>query len=227
MDADEIYIHSQALLLKIHVVTGWVIPAKDLMIVLLDQFNKKIKESYDVVNPDEIEYAFRTHGTTVKDWGKQMNLALIDEVMIPYLQQRSEISRLEEQIKSKPKMIEEKRDLTDADYQSWYDQVAKDVLDNNLSLLLIPEPLFHWLKKTKQLELEMSEYHGYMDKAIEFQHHQLAERVTSNLADAQARRELKEFEERRKTGFSGSHLLNLQTLARKVAVYDYIRTSSL
>jgi len=53
-------------------------------------------ESYPNCNTDEIEYAFRTHGSAVKDWGKQMNLSLIDEVMGIYLERRLAVSRFEE-----------------------------------------------------------------------------------------------------------------------------------
>src|SRR5690606_31250336 len=63
--------------------------------ILRDQFRQKLLESYPTVNCDEVEYAFRKN-TDVKDWGKKMNLALIDEVMIPYLAERSEASRMEE-----------------------------------------------------------------------------------------------------------------------------------
>jgi hypothetical protein len=86
---------AKALLLKIHVITGWVIPGNELLNILVDQFEKKLKEDYGHFNVEEIEYAFRKHGTAVKDWGKQMNLSLIDEVLIPYLHIRHEASENE------------------------------------------------------------------------------------------------------------------------------------
>ena len=58
-----------ALLLRISIITGWVIDQL-LMPVLVDQFEKKLIESYPDMNPDEIEFAFRRDGTVVKDWGK-------------------------------------------------------------------------------------------------------------------------------------------------------------
>ena len=92
----------KALLLKIHVITGWTIPANDLMKILLDQFQKKMMESYSDMNPDEIEFAFRNSGTVVEDWGKSMNLNLLDKVLIPYHASRFELSKIEEQIYAKP-----------------------------------------------------------------------------------------------------------------------------
>jgi hypothetical protein len=87
---------AKVLLLKIHVITGWVIPDNELMNVLVDQFQKKLQETYFNLNPDEIEYAFRQHGTIIEDWGKQMNLNLIDKVLLPYLNQRLYLSADEE-----------------------------------------------------------------------------------------------------------------------------------
>src|SRR6267142_6059897 len=51
-----------ALVLKIHTITGWVVPEDRMRNVLVDQFKKKILESYATCNPDEIEYAFRNFG---------------------------------------------------------------------------------------------------------------------------------------------------------------------
>jgi uncharacterized protein (DUF433 family) len=47
--------------MKIHVITGWVIPVtSELYTILKDQFQKKITEDYGELNPDEIEFAFRS-----------------------------------------------------------------------------------------------------------------------------------------------------------------------
>lgn len=93
---------ADALLLKIHVITGWVIPEAALLNILTDQFRKKLLENYAHLNVDEIEYAFRNGGTIVEDWGKAMNLSLIDAVLIPYSNQRFNLSAQEERQKAKP-----------------------------------------------------------------------------------------------------------------------------
>lgn len=102
MSEQEVGLWSKTLLLKIHVITGWTIPDSDLLIILVDQFQKKLIESYPNMNADEIEYAFRQSGTTVKDWGKAMNLSLIDEVLIPYLDERKRLSHTYEERKAPP-----------------------------------------------------------------------------------------------------------------------------
>lgn len=102
MNDQELSLWPKALLLKIHVITGWVIPASDLLNILIDQFQKKLIEDYGNLNTEEVEYAFRKSGTVIKDWGKEMNLNLIDQVLIPYLQERIEASANEEKGKHPP-----------------------------------------------------------------------------------------------------------------------------
>lgn len=93
----------RALLVKINVITGWSLPTeKEHREILVDQFMKKLLESYENVNCDEIEYAFRHYPVT--DWGKNMNLNLISEVMSPYLEERREVSLIEER-NNKPKEL--------------------------------------------------------------------------------------------------------------------------
>lgn len=99
---DKRLIWSKALLLKIHVITGWTIPESELLTILIDQFSKKLTENYGHLNVDEIEFAFRRSGTIIQDWGKAMNLSLIDEVLIPYSNERFVLSAQEERQKSKP-----------------------------------------------------------------------------------------------------------------------------
>lgn len=102
MSKEEVERWGMALLVKIHVITGWTIPAAELLNILVDQFQKKMVESYPSMNVEEIEYAFRNNGTVVKDWGKAMNLALIDEVLIPYLEERKRLSHELEERKVPP-----------------------------------------------------------------------------------------------------------------------------
>lgn len=83
-----------------------------------------------MLNVEEIEYAFRSSGTVVKDWGKSMNLALIDEVLIPYLNQRFELSTTEERLKETPpeQIIYSDAQLADqqrSDIEAFYQRLRK------------------------------------------------------------------------------------------------------
>jgi len=108
------------LLLKIHVITGWEIPQKELMNILIDQFTKKILESYSNLNVDEIEFIFRNKPIEIKEWGKAMNISLMDEVIIPYMEKRFELSKVEEQKKQVDyKISEEEKEKIDREYQEF------------------------------------------------------------------------------------------------------------
>lgn len=163
MDKEEIDLWADALLLKIHAITGWTIPEKTILFVFTDQLKKKICESYSRCNPDEIEYAFRNFGTMVKDWGKSMNLSLIDEVMIPYLQKRFEISKLEEQ--KKPKMIQQKKELTEAEMQEWWNTTVLDVKANILTAGMLPVDLYTWKQKRGEIKASIEVRDAYLQKS--------------------------------------------------------------
>ncbi len=153
MSPDELRVSADAMIIKIYVITGWAIPADEFAEELARQFYKKMQEGYSNVNPDEIEYAFRTYGTTVKDWGKSMNLALIDEVMIPYLEQRREVSKIEEQ--KKQKQIEgPKETMSEETFQSWYDQTAADFKVGKITLEFLPPMLSDWLISKGEIDHE-------------------------------------------------------------------------
>lgn len=79
---------AKELLLRIHVVTGWTIPDNEILLLLVDEFQKKLVNDYAEINDNEIMQAFRQYGTTLKDWGKNMNLNLIEVVMTQYLNER-------------------------------------------------------------------------------------------------------------------------------------------
>jgi hypothetical protein len=102
LDKAELLSNCEALLVRIHVITGWTIPGGNLLNVLVDQFQKKLVEDYPTFNVEEIEYAFRHSGTLVDDWGKTLNLNLIDKVLWPYELRRREASRLEERMQPPP-----------------------------------------------------------------------------------------------------------------------------
>jgi len=135
MSEQNLWAFAKATLLKIHVITGWTIPTDDMMKIFLDQFIQKIKESYPNTNPEEWGYAFRNFGTTVKDWGKAMNLALIDEVMIPYMEERFRLSHEVEEKKDQPPPTriysdEEIDNLHRAWTEEFYQQIKRGIVKN-------------------------------------------------------------------------------------------------
>lgn len=143
MTPQEMTVWGKALLLKIHVITGWTIPEKELLVILVDQFQKKLIESYPDMNVDEIEFAFRNSGTTVKDWGKAMNLSLIDEVLIPYLGERKILSHeLEERKYPPPKQVilteQQLEDIQRGDIEAFYQRCRNGITPYNLPVYFKP-----------------------------------------------------------------------------------------
>lgn len=104
------------LLLKIAVITGWPLPNAELKNILINNFFKKISEEYFDLNIDEMEYAFRSKGTVIEDWGKEINLNLLDKVLRPYLENRFELSKIEEKLLPIP----ERRSWTKEDILNQY-----------------------------------------------------------------------------------------------------------
>lgn len=209
MSADQRKLSSHAIILKIHAITGWIIPiSEQILDVLVEQFEKKLNESYQNVNQDEFEYAFRNKGIEVKDWGKALNLTMIDEVMIPYLERRFELSRMEESMKSKSLMIDEKRELTDEDWSEWLEDMK------SYSLKLLPCAAYDYLVKNELLTLTNAQKHEYMDKAI-------------NILQGDfepATKEILEFLNMKKNGvFSPVITSSLITISKRLAIYEYLR----
>lgn len=213
MSPEEIEMSAYQLLLKIHVIVGWTIPLGEMMDVLVDQFQKKLTESYSNVNPEEIEYAFRNRGLDVKDWGKALNLTLIDEVMIPYLTTRRDLSAVEESLSNKP-AIAEKKDLTEEEWHEW----LLDMKSYNLELLPI-EVYEYLIRKDEEgnakLILTPKDKFEFIDKAIPT--------YTNYLNKAGDLKELNDFVAQKQKGeITGKHRDALISLSKKMIVKDYL-----
>lgn len=209
MSDDEIAVASNAALIKIHAITGWAFPDATVAAILKDQFRKKILESYYNVNPDEMELAFRKYGGQVKDWGKSMNLSLIDEVMIPYLEQRASVSKIEEQ-KKLPEIEDKGEDIT---MQDWLDYTKTLVKQGKTKVELMPVMIYDWLDKQGLIKLKAKEKWEYLKKAVAYKHHQLEDNP----------KELEEYKEMERVGeFTDKYDKMLKELAKKFIVWDLI-----
>lgn len=88
---------------RIHVITGWNLPQdQEYTGLLLDELHAKLKESFDMLNLREIVAAFRENGIGVKDWGKNMNLDLVCNVLGVYCEKRARLSLEEERLQNPP-----------------------------------------------------------------------------------------------------------------------------
>lgn len=208
MIPEERELSAMQLLIKINVIVGWTIPVSDLLEILAEQFEKKLSESYANVNADEFEYAFRNRGLDVKDWGKALNLTMIDEVMIPYLEQRYDLSVAEESL-NRPKMIEEKRELTPEEWQEWLLDMKGYKLD------MIPVAAYDYLIRENKINPTNQEKYDYIEKATPIYTLSLQEDMKI----------WNEFIAQKTEGvFVGRHKDGLIALSKKMIVEDYLKT---
>lgn len=204
-------------IIKIHVITGWVIPSNELLITLVDQFEKHMFESYPTLNGDEVEYAFRTYGTTVKDWGKQMNLSLIDEVLAPYMVARRSVSAIEEQ--NNAKLLDTpKEDLGDKAMIEWFEDLRK----KPLRLEFLPMMIYDWLEKSGKISKTAAEKYEYLERAVSYRQSKLAKTFEEQM-NQDNRDALHAFIRMKETGeFTGPEVNTLKALAKRMILFDYI-----
>lgn len=223
MKPAEISVCSYGLLLKISVVTGWPLPtAEQLLDILIDQFYHKLKESYADFNVEEIEYAVRNYGTKIKDWGKNINLSLLDEVMVQYRTQRETVSEIE-QNRQRP-MIDEPK-LEDITNQDWYNQTKGLVRNRKLTVEFVPLPLYDWAFKENLINPTIDEKWDYMLQAINLRQAKLYADLMLDGNDKNAIHLWTEFMEMKKAEcFKGDELTRLRNLSKKLVLFDHFKS---
>lgn len=223
MAPEDVDLWADALMLKINAITGWTIPASVALTVFSDQLKKKLTESYANVNPDEIEYAFRNYGTVVKDWGKSMNLSLLDQVMIPYLERRLELSKFEEQQEPVVEKNENKEDMSDLAMADWYNETYKKVKAGECTVDFIPIMLYEWKDTKGEIKVTSKQKHEYLAKAADHRYNfLLAESKDKPSTDS--KRAVEAFSVMHKEWcFVGKEIDMLKNLAKRMILYDIIK----
>lgn len=213
MSEDERWFSAKTLLLKIHAITGWTIPASnELMDILIDQFQRKLQEGYKNVTIAEVEYAFRNRNIDTQDWGKSLNLTMIDEVMMPYLHTRYDLSKMEESISQRVNFIEEPKELSESEWNEWLNDIK------NYDFKILPCSAYEYLVKIGKLSLTIDQKHEYMEKAISY--------LTGTFEPAT--KEMLEYLEMKKKGvFSAIVTSSLATFAKRFALSDYFKVDIL
>jgi len=210
MPDEERWLVAKVLLLKIHAITGWTLPVSEMMTIFIDQMQKKMQESYRNVTAEEIEYAFRNRGLDIKDWGKELNLTMIDEIMLPYLTTRSELSKFEEHLKNKPPEIEEKKQLSDEEWEEW----MVDIKDYRVDL--IPVQCYDYLLRSEKINPTGAQKNEAMNRALTM----YGISIQDNLRDWDEFMKQKE-----QNKISGKHYDSLVVIAKRLIVYDYLQTN--
>jgi len=224
MEPEDVDLWADALLLKIHAITGWVVPERTMLTVFSDQFRKKIAESYANTNPEEIEFAFRNYGTVVEDWGKQMNLNMIDKVMIPYLARRAELSKVEEQKAPNFKLPAPVEDLSEKSMMDWAREVRHRILTGITSIPFMAPMLYDKLDALGKIVLTKEEKKAYMEKAVNYRQGQLVKLVEDDNSFVN-RKTINDFMLMKEVRiFTGEEWENLKILAKKIALYEFLQS---
>lgn len=154
---EELSLQCKAMVMKIAVITGWQIPDNpEYVTILMDQLQKKFADDYQDLNADEFEYAIRTYGTRMKDWGKSLNLSLIDDAICEYLGKRKYLSDLEAQ-----KMANEAEPAAlppgETDWSDEWEKIKESARKGMFRGEFITTCIYDWLKRNKMITLSGAE----------------------------------------------------------------------
>ena len=215
MVEDELDLAMNALLVKVSVITGWSPPAASFIDELIKQLCLKARESWQYLNMEEVEYAFRQKTIDIKDWGKVISVALITDVITPYLDNRYDLSHQEERIRM-PKLAltngeeEPKKELSPEEWEDWLEDISKET-----SFLKIPQVSYDYLVRSGKINLSKEEKFSLMDRAIKFM---------SDTIDINSRPGVEFIKMKREGRYSAEVTATLITNSKRMAVFDYFTT---
>lgn len=216
-----------ALMLKAAAIAGWIIPEDDNALnILTDQFKKKLKESYATVNNEEFEYAFREYAGEVKDWGRNMNLGIIDQIIGKYLSSRAPISRIEEQTVLGDALVKfldtKKEDMSDEAMGQWFDETVRAVRANEKTVHFMPVMLYEWLDGKGLIQKTNAEKRDYLSRAVPLRRKQIVE-AYENSKSISDKLTLESFTAMEESGcFTGREIDLLKLIAKKIVLFDHI-----
>lgn len=159
MDDDERMAFTVGTILRMSVITGWKLPDEiEMQNILYEQFSLHMRETWGSYNPEEVMYAVRHYGSEINDWGKSLNLKMIDQLMNKFAAARIEASKLEEQERNK---IDQSKQLPansgPVNWSETWDELKQKALTIPVDKIIVPLPLYDWLVEQGVLELDKEE----------------------------------------------------------------------
>ena len=155
LPAEDVPKHAKGLLFRIHTITGWKLPDDDLFLnTLVSEFTNYLGESCADLNPEEISYAIRNYGIGIQDWGKSMNLSLINDPIQKYRQMRIEVSERERMSKDAFLLASPSpKNDTPVDWSEEWNQVKEAAKNRKIETSIIPVAIYEWLVRKNMLSL--------------------------------------------------------------------------
>lgn len=230
MTDQELEVAILGLILKISVINGVNIPDKQSMPILVDEMKIQFRNKYDMLNVDEIMFAFRNYKSN--DWGKNFNLNYFDDIVQQYKYRRNEVSQLEEGY-SKPKQIEHKPEqVTDKekeqDLQYYIDKFKQTDRFSNDFLMLLPLYLYDYMNDLNLTNQSQEQKDWLLEKAIAIRIDQINEetRITPNNQNGYYQLMLKKsMKEKNTDSFPEFEKQRVQNIYKKLIVFDYIKNA--
>jgi hypothetical protein len=117
-------------------------------------------------------------------------------------------------IKEAP-MIEHKEDTSEAAMQTWYNDLAQQVRDSKLKLEFMPAMISDWLIKNGTVK----DWEKYQVEAAVY----IGKELAKNIRDSKGMEEYRKYKAMFQKGcFEGDYIAQVQTMAKKMAAWDYI-----
>lgn len=155
---------SQTILLRICASTGWKMPQNEYMAnALVKEFTLYLGENCKDMAVEEIMYSIRNYGLQVQDWGKDINLQLINQPLEDYRQARIELSRLEEQ-----KAIPEPQPETmsePADWSDTWERLVNGEIKGQFYNLTPWSAIYDWLERAGKIKPKNAEKWNWLQEA--------------------------------------------------------------
>lgn len=117
------------------------------------------------------------------------------------------------------------RETSDEEMEGWISDWRKEV-KTLINPSLIPPFFYSWLEKKGKLELSKDQKHEYMEQAVSVRQFNLSEQAKSEGVHGEGQKTLNEFNLMRNDGiFKGYEVERLKEMAKKIAVFDYLKKS--
>jgi len=217
LSSNETKLSVYGLIIKISVITGWQIYDGELLDIFIEQLEKKIEESYGGLNADEIEYAFRQNINDVKDYGKNMNLHIFDEILKPYVARRIEF---EKQNVQKPKELPLPV-MTNADKLVEIESYLQRTDIRLSTIYLIPSYIYDYCEELQYINHTMQEKIIWHKRAYDLRMTELKNKASSgNIHDIRAYNKL--VKEYHTDTLSDADVSYIHNLYKKLSVLDLI-----
>lgn len=140
-------------LVRINAITGWKLPDnEDVLSALVKEMTIYLTDTRGDLTSDEIAYSVRNYGLTVKDWGKNLNISLIDQCVCEYKEKRYEASIEEERAAIDQKQAKiESLPSGNTDWSDYWGTLLKKAENGQIRNEFISTVFYDWLIKTPMM----------------------------------------------------------------------------